>query len=849
MKLFPFEMKKIWRQRKLVWLIVIASLCTSGIYLYNTSNQSMKEEHAREEIESYIDETDQLQANLMTLQREEALDGQQTKQLEHLEKIGSSFFYWSIAISDEDWGEIPTYEKDFLTHVEAFEAAGGEFSALQGTAREKAIQKNAWLREYNLPYEDEAYPIIPSLILKTNVEILLGILGVFILLLFFGTTITTEKEQHTWSTIKTQPLPKWRRIVEKYASLLAITVIFVAIVIGIGLLVPVIFGGHSLAFQYPQVFETGESHTIISTAQYIIRSSVLFICASGITFSLVVCISSFVKKAFSGLMLTGFILTIGYFTTNLYPPFQSILNPFQYLQFSNLLETVPSQTDWLYLLGAFFWILLFLVLAVLLQEHKVILFKSSANKRPFHRGNIQTKSLTLGKMCRFEWRKTYRKGLLKQLSIILLLLIAFGYFVIYTQSIDRKESYYETLTKQVEGLQRSISYMEKMLASFEEKRMEAEQAGDEAKAEYYSNPDSRKKIEKIIEYDQLTIDKLNDAIEGIEQQNWLPLYMYQLHKNEFSVYGLEEDGEIYIHADIRDLVGQMTLDASIAEKHWLIEKNIQPIFSGEFINTIFHNWGDHKKYGREWEEANRKVDHSGLYTLYIYFQQYFYIIPMILFLFLLGAGFASERGKKQTLNLLRTQPLRKSTIFLGKVVHANIVALLSYICVFIVVVGISTLFNRFGDWQYPILHYDSASIVSSSNYTGMKSIGFMSGFHFVNLGDYLVESIILILFIMLFFIVLAHFLSLFIRNQLTVLATTILIGIVGYGVSSQILTDKAHLSPFTYFDVPRIMNGEIAMLLNNPNLNLLTGCIIFLSAILLFCIIGYIVLNRKQKNI
>ena len=107
--------------------------------------------------------------------------------------------------------------------------------------------------------------------------------------------------------------------------------------------------------------------------------------------------------------------------------------------------------------------------------------------------------------------------------------------------------------------------------------------------------------------------------------------------------------------------------------------------------------------GRE----NRKIDNSGLFILHLYFNQYFYFIPMMLFLFLFGAGFSSEKGKRATLQFLKTQPIAEKKVYLGKGIQATVTALFSNLGLFAFVILIATIFNRFGDWHYPILHYDS----------------------------------------------------------------------------------------------------------------------------------------------
>ncbi len=93
-----------------------------------------------------------------------------------------------------------------------------------------------------------------------------------------------------------------------------------------------------------------------------------------------------------------------------------------------------------------------------------------------------------------------------------------------------------------------------------------------------------------------------------------------------------------------------------------------------------------------------------------------------------------------------------------------------------------TVFERFGDWQYPILNYDSIAEVEASDYDGHKVDieDFTVGFHFMNLGRFLTESIVLLTFVAMFFIALSIFISLFLKREMSVLATTSLIGAAGF---------------------------------------------------------------------
>lgn len=275
-----------------------------------------------------------------------------------------------------------------------------------------------------------------------------------------------------------------------------------------------------------------------------------------------------------------------------------------------------------------------------------------------------------------------------------------------------------------------------------------------------------------------------------------------------------------------------------------MERNIQPIFRGEFIPTIHHNWQNNHYEQQKWEEENQKIDNSGLFSLYLLFEKNVYFVPVILFFLLLGGGFATERGKRMTLHFLQTQPVTNRQIYSGKAFHSIIVAVGNNAGLLLVVLLLGTVFNRFGDWNYPILHYDSRGLTNSPSYTGIISDEY--GFHFVSLGSYLIKSIVLFLLVIIFVLVLTNFLSIFIQHLLTVYTTALLICIGGFVVSNHYLSNMAYLSPFTYFDIHKIINGEKATLLDQSSINILSGSVVLLVSTVLLFFIGYLVLGQKR---
>lgn len=844
MSVFKFEIKKLWSQKKFLWLFLITILVISALFIQNNIEQERMAERALEAFQPLQDHTYSIREELNTLKREGTLSEAQADQLGYVQNMGSALMFWEAAIDHGNWSDIPGLEHDFLQNVLKYEEAGGEFIALAGVDREIAISKNEVLVEQGLSYEDESYPVSPHLFVKDGVNYLHSLLGVTILIIFFANSITIEKEQRTWLILKTQPLTSWKLVFGKFTSVLVTMIIFIVMVLSFGLVIPLLFGDQSLNMHYPQVTNAGDSFLIISTFHYVIRGVVLFSCVSMFSFSLAFLLSKWLKKTFTLIMSVACILFLGYLTTESIALLQAPWNPFQYFRFNELLNEIPNRTDLLYPLLAMLWSLVLIILTVFLPDKGTGKMIFDTLKEPFHHGVTRSYSYNVWNMSIFEWRKLKRNSILFQIYLLLILGVAFGYYMISQEAVEKETTYIDHLRKMVyeelysEHLKERLVYYEGVIEN-------AELSGDEPLAENFRW--LLELAEEGVEFIQYRESMQRAAIEDYEQGDWISLYEYQLFENEFV-----DDNDAFESGNIGNLrkqdIGQFTVDVSIAEKYWLMEHHIQPVFSGEYVSTIHEHWGAYAvpHFRDEWREENRKVDNSGLFSVYLLFQQYFFFIPILLFVFLLGGGFASERGKKATLHFLMTQPVAIKNIFLGKIISATSISLLSGAGLVVIVLLLGTVFNRFGDWMYPILHYNSDKVVHSADYEGMVSAG--NGFHFVPLGEIVLLNSLLFLLILLFFITLSLVLSLVMKNLLSVLTTTVLIGAGGYWVSNQLLTERAHLSPFTYLDIPKITNGEIATLLNNPGVNALTGTFAMLVPTIILLMVGYIWLSFKNKK-
>ncbi|WP_336824922.1 ABC transporter permease [Sporosarcina sp. USHLN248] len=837
MGLLKFELKKIFRQKKLIWLLVVVLLGVGFVFNQNFSKKEAMKERYSEVIRPYSEEVDGLYNFYKDGELKDRLDEEMKQQQVHVIEMGTIIFRWKGIVHSEKWDEIPSIEQEFLKSVEAFEEVEGGFSSLYGLEREKAIQKNEWLLAHDLPYVDDEFPLAPALVLKQSTDILLSAGAIVFLVLFFGNALTAEKEQQTWLTLKTQPIPRRQRILMKFAGKLFVILVFILLVACIGLLIPYLFGEQAWRFDYPQLVQSGEVFSFISTSAYLARSFVLFFAAGALVFSFIILLSTQLKSSFSVLVLTGFVGSVGYSMTLMNESLHVFWNPFYVLNIPEIVAETVGGSFWVFPAGAIVWSVLILAIAIALPEGERGLLGASDVKKPFNNGKtlhvwgVRNSSL-------FEWRKVKRQGLLRQSAVVLVLFAMIGFFLLGQISQKKEVEYFAGVDESIAMYKNFMLDSEQRLASIDEDLKEAEKSGDEALIRYYKE-DAPKQWQMMMAYYGDILANYEMGKQAYEKGDWQSFYRYQLFNNR------EENGEFH-NEYISWRIGPRSyvlLEASKAEKEWLMKHNVQPIISGDEIPTMYESWPD--KEMKKWHvEKNRKVDNSGLFSLHFYFDNYVYFIPVLLLLVVTGAGFAGEKGKRPTIQTLQTQPVMMRSIFFGKVITGVLVGVSGLVGIFAFVLLVSTLFNRFGDWYYPIFHYNSKKVVEAEGYTGMRALE--GGFDFMPLGDYVLSGVALTVCIFLFLIALVHLLGIFIPRAFVVYGFAGLICGFGYILSDK-LGDYAQFSPFTYLDIGRIINGEVSTVLNNPGVSVLNGCLMLVGVSVLLVGVGYGVLHLRSR--
>lgn len=774
------------------------------------------------------------------------------KQLEYSREIGRALHRLHTIVNLGVGGHFNRFYENFLYNLDRYTEAGGEFPVLDGAEREIARSLHIWRVDNDISKEYEGFPITQHLFLRQSSSVLLNILGLVMLLLFFGNAITEEKERKTWLTLKTQPLSRFSYISAKFSITMLGAVVFCVFVLGIGLLIPFLRNGWSLILQYPLLLRTGENFFIISTGQYLVRNILLFLCASAIMISLFFLLSKWIDRSMNLYFTVVVGAGIGYYLTS---SIKHPLNPFYFLNFNHILTSYPTYEPWVYLISAVIWTMSLLTLTNLLPDFENKIALASGKHNQFASGKTKLNKKMFSNLLVFELRKIKRDGSLKMLFIAMLIVIIAGHFLLSNLTRQRKEEYLTELDFRLSYYEEIMSGNVDWIRDLEKEiyDINAQSQGRELTPSEYnkivSNKDLIERIKEAIAKREIQLEKLEAAIDAYPLGDWATFHEYQLYVNQ-RAYEMTFPNDPQIVP--RVTIGRFTKLVSIHEKELLIERNIQPVFSGEFINTIHEFWGRNMRIGwrgervrqEQWRYQNTKIDNSGLFYLYLIHKNYLYIIPLALMLLFLGGGISKEKGKKPTINLLKTQPLSEEKIYLAKVLNSIFLTTITILIFSVLVVTTGAIFNRLGDWNYPILHYNSFREMISPDYQGLAAGG--HGYHFITLGKYLLNTTLLAVFVGIFVVSLANLLSAFFKKNIVILSTTILLLIGGYWLTIKNPHTIYHLSPFTYFNISSIANGEMATRLNNPSFNIITGVLLLIAISMGFVFLGYLIIKSRK---
>ena len=830
MKIFVFELKKMWRRKQFLMLTLIALACVMVLFLRNFWAQDEIVNRAFQSMaphsQSVFKIGNQFREEMMLRSEDATPDKAFMDAFDNSSTMSTEFGKWQEAMRNKEWESVPESEMALIQTIFNHIEWGGSYDGYAEDGLYQSFEKNKILLELSLPYEDDLYSISPPNFTKTVFTYIVSIPALALLVVLLGDQLVIEKERNTIRTLSTQPIRKWWLLFGKFMSQLSVVVFTLIVIIIACFVIPLFFGVQQGSFSYPQLIHLSDGFDFITIGHYLLLHSFLFVGMFSLLCSFILLYSTFVKDRLSVIVFTLLTLFGGLVLTKQFSALQSAVNPFYYVRFQELIEQPHLLGNPLLIAVPYCYALFIVFISSTVLKMKDTTENGKKEMQPFKKGAVLKTIHPFFYAVTFEWRKFKREGIVKRFTIITLLLIVGGYAFIAFSTNQLREQYITNKNSTLESSKEIISAFEQTIKGGQGILEKLEEKG----STLTSSEERQKEIA------QSQVDGFGDAVSAqmkrIEQQE-KELFAYE--QGDWKTIHESWIGEIMLwwkdphYGDNmpteRGGLSDFTYMASVQENEWMIEHNLATIHNSNPYRL--YTWTIYDKFispleQLKWNQDTRKVDKTGLFYIYTFFTTYGYFILIGLLLLLFGAGMTAEKGVKRTLTFLQTQPLTKSAIFLGKTSISMLlavgIALLSIVCM----VLLGTVSDRFGDWKFPVLYYDLPSVVDSESYTGF--LAEEGGFHFIYMGNFLLETGALFLAGLVFLIALSLAVSLFFNNAMGALLTTLILAVGGYVASSlPVFASIAHWSPFTYLNVGKIANGEMAIVLGNESVSTMLG--------------------------
>lgn len=329
----------------------------------------------------------------------------------------------------------------------------------------------------------------------------------------------------------------------------------------------------------------------------------------------------------------------------------------------------------------------------------------------------------------------------------------------------------------------------------------------------------------------LQIDSIEDALNNIENE------IIRLPDNEkLKKIKSSYEQELNLLTDIRKAYINNDFNKYLESKIQLDKNLLINIKSGDIIspydpkeieqrievNTILYEEGIKPIY--------TSVSMEGFNFIKLFLNNPISIIIVILIIVLSGDVVSSEFDSN-TYKLLFTQPISKKRILLSKILTTLImvnIILFGIIAICFCVLG---FINGFGSINYPVQFYNNGIV------------------EYISIGKFILFEFILFIILTIFICILAVAISSFSKSTSNSISISIIITVSAYMMSNRgVFSESAHLNPFIYFDISNILQGGIANLYGNENVNFKYGVLTLGLSIILLVIVNIFLFEKNNIN-
>lgn len=386
------------------------------------------------------------------------------------------------------------------------------------------------------------------------------------------------------------------------------------------------------------------------------------------------------------------------------------------------------------------------------------------------------------RMLQFEVSKIFKTKYFQMLSFILLLFLI-AYYVYAYINTTRLEEVVANLEGTLEGMETQLSKIEEGTTDFE----------------IFNN----------------IYEKQRDEVDAYKEEDWPAVFNRQIELLPADLNSNIANRQYYTSS----FPTLFTMETRRAQYNWLIEKDIEPVFwlwdvSWKTAYDLYYPMagvGDDDFQREIVEEYSNQYSSTGIYFTNHVANLLFSMGGVFFFLLLFGDIVTKEGlGTNGSIHLLRTQPINRHSILVSKFMSVLFLSFVFLAGIGGIAVVLGTVFDRLGDWNYPVLVY-----------------GEEYSFEFINMGTFILKSALLFFMVLLFSYSLLFLFSLLTKRTIIALGLTIITILLGMQLSDQaVLSSFAHFIPFHYLSTPKIVTMEMAASLKNFNFNYANGMMV-----------------------
>lgn len=364
---------------------------------------------------------------------------------------------------------------------------------------------------------------------------------------------------------------------------------------------------------------------------------------------------------------------------------------------------------------------------------------------------------------------------------------------------------------------------------------------DETKIALESAEESEvQELEDSLEFHENWLEERRSKVALLENENWHALLQIEIDQTEPDIGQMkfENQTHTYTHPTL------FTLETYVEMSKWMQEKNIQPLLPWDryFSHMTIYDKEVNSTSRAEAEmimelfkDYSNKYSSTTVHYLFRLFGLLFSFVGAVFFLFLFGDMVTKEGlGRNGPIYLLQTQPIGRYKIIISKFLTTILTSLFILLGAVVFSIIIGSIFDRFGDWEYPVLIY-----------------GEDRTFTLMGMGMFLMKAFSMFTLILIFCYSILFLFSILAKRVLIAIGLTLVTLFIGSAISGEIIaTNVAHFIPFPYFSVYDVLTNELALTYENFNFSYANGIVSLSIASFIIFTVTYVfsIVQTKLSN-